>query len=66
LASPGAIFRLSENSLITKLEELSCAFPENFELRETAGIHQFYVLENITPSEILRSYYSVNSEVKVA
>jgi hypothetical protein len=66
MASPGAIFRLSENSLITKLEELSYAFPENFELRETAGIHQFYVLENITPSEILRSYYSVNSEAKVA
>ena len=66
VASPGAVFRLSENSLITKLEELSQAFPENFELRETAGIHQFYILENTTPTKMLDKYYSIESEAKVA
>ena len=66
MASPGAVFRLSENSLITKLEELSCAFPVNFELRETAGIHQFYILKSITSAEILRRHYSDNSEAQVA
>jgi hypothetical protein len=66
VASPGAVFRLSENSLITKLEELSQAFPENFELRETAGIHQFYILENTTLTKMLDKYYSIESEAKVA
>jgi len=66
VASPGAVFRLSENSLITKLEELSQAFPENFELRETAGIHQFYVLESITSESMLDKYYSIEAEAKVA
>jgi hypothetical protein len=66
VASPGAIFRLSENALITKLEELSQNFPENFELRETAGIHQFYVLEGVAPAEMLDKYYSIESEAKVA
>ena len=66
VASPGAVFRLSENSLITKLEELSQAFPENFELRETAGIHQFYILESITPEKMLDKYYTTESEAKVA
>jgi hypothetical protein len=66
VASPGAVFRLSENSLITKLEELSQAFPENLELRETAGIHQFYILESITPEEMLDKYYTTESEAKVA
>ena len=66
VASPGAVFRLSENSLITKLEKLSQQFPENFELRETAGIHQFYILEGINSAEMLEKYYSVDNEVKVA
>ncbi len=66
VASPGAVFRLSENSLITKLEELSQAFPENFELRETAGIHQFYILEDITLEAMLDKYYSIEAEAKVA
>jgi len=66
IASPGAVFRLSENSLITKLEELSQVLPANFELRETAGIHQFYILKNIAPAEILDNYYSIEPEVEVA
>ena len=66
VASPGAIFRLSENALITKLEELSQNFPENFEVRETAGIHQFYVLEGVAPAEMLDNYYSIKSKAKVA
>jgi len=66
VASPGAVFRLSENSLITKLEELSQVLPANFELRETAGIHQFYILKNIAPAEILDNYYSIEPEVEVA
>ncbi len=66
VASPGAVFRLSENSLITKLEKLSQQFPENFELRETAGIHQFYILENTTLTKMLDKYYSIESEAKVA
>jgi len=56
--SPGASFRLTENSLISMLESLVCSKPESFELRETAGLHQFYVLDDVEPLELLESHYS--------
>lgn len=66
IAAPGAVFRLSENALITKLELLSEKFPNNFDLRETAGIHQLYLLEPLEKQRLLSEYYSVNSEDLVA
>ena len=66
VASPGAVFRLSENSLITKLEMLANTFPDNFEVRETAGIHQFYILQDLDKKDILTKYYQHEVEAKVA
>lgn len=53
----GAIFRLTENSLITKLEQLIHKMPNIFEMRETAGIHQLYLLAEIEPMDLLSQHY---------
>jgi len=45
--APGIVFRLTENDLISKLEKLVHYLPGAFEIRETAGIHQLYRLEDI-------------------
>ena len=64
--SPGAVFRLTENALITRLESLVQQMPEYFELRETAGIHQFYLLQEISPVDLLRYHYSNQLEGRLA
>ena len=45
--APGAVFRLTENALIAKLERLIHRMPGVFEIRETAGIHQVYLLKQV-------------------
>jgi hypothetical protein len=55
--SPGAVFRLTENALITKLERLMHEVPGVFEIRETAGIHQVYLLEKVNPDFFLKLHY---------
>lgn len=53
----GSVFRLTENTLITKLEKLINYIPGLFELRETAGIHQLYKLEDVQPTKFLKKHY---------
>lgn len=60
LAAPGAVFRLTEECLIAKLEELIAWWPGAFELRESAGIHQLYRLAAPAPLEILQRHYGQN------
>ncbi len=55
--SPGAVFRLTENALLTKLEKLIHAMPGLFEIRDTAGIHQVYRLTEINPMDFLAFHY---------
>lgn len=55
--SPGAVFRLTENALLTKLEKLIHAIPGVFEVRETAGIHQVYRLTEVDPMRFLEFHY---------
>ncbi|MGB1271158.1 MAG: DUF4007 family protein, partial [Endozoicomonas sp.] len=55
--APGAVFRLTENDLITKLEQLAMSLPGKVEIRETAGIHQIYMLDDIAPTSLLKSHY---------
>ena len=56
--SPGSIFRLTESGLITKLEILVHLHPDTFAIRETAGIHQLYCLQdNINPIVFLQEHY---------
>ena len=56
-AAPGAVYRLSDEGLISKLEEMVSWLPGYFELRETAGIHQLYKLKQIEPQDALIHYY---------
>jgi hypothetical protein len=55
--SPGAVFRLTENALLVKLEQLIQAKPGYFELRETAGIHQLYRLDKADSMCFLKKHY---------
>lgn len=64
--SVGSIFRLTEDALISKLERLVSICPGIFELRETAGIFQFYKLSEISSSDLLNTYYKKNINSKVA
>jgi len=56
--APGSVFRLTENGLLTKLEQLVHYIPETFKIDDTAGIHQLYCLRAINPFEYLVKHYS--------
>jgi hypothetical protein len=58
----GAVFRLTENALLAKLERLVHYLPDLFELRETAGIHQLYKLEDVEPQQYLARHYGASIE----
>ena len=55
--SIGAVFRLSENALAKKLEDLISLTPGVFEIRDTAGINQLYLLQEKNPEDMLKQYY---------
>jgi hypothetical protein len=56
------VFRLTENALLAKLERLVHYLPDLFELRETAGIHQLYKLEDVEPQQYLARHYGASIE----
>ena len=58
----GAVFRLSENALIKKIEELIILSPGVFEIRDTAGIYQLYLLQESNPKDMLRDHYAPNTK----
>ena len=67
--APGLIFRLTENSLLTKLEKLIQLFPDLFAIDQTAGIHQFFILkelDNVDPFEMLKFHYEPKSKHEAA
>ncbi len=64
-ASPGAVYRLNEEGLIAKLEEMITWLPGVFELRETAGIHQLYRLKQIEPLDALDRYYEESNNSRL-
>lgn len=57
-AAPGAVFRLNEEGLMNTLEQVMEQYPDCYDLRDTAGVHQLYrrgaVLE---PLDALRAHY---------
>ena len=60
--SPGSVFRLNEAAFMFKLEELVRNYSDNFELRETAGLRQLYLLEPLSPTDLLKAYYQNSSQ----
>jgi hypothetical protein len=66
LAAPGAVFRLTEECLIAKIEAMIVWYPRSFELRQTAGIHQLYRLAPVSSLDILTHYYEEKNARKAA
>lgn len=58
IAVPGAVFRITEECLVAKLEDLMASRPGMFELRETAGLHQVYRLAEPVPLDFLERHYA--------
>ena len=56
--SLGSIFRLTEGAIDRHLEAVVQRWPGNFELRETAGIHQLYLLKPLSKLSVLKKHYS--------
>lgn len=57
-ASPGAIFRLNEEGLMTCLHQVMEDYPRMYELRDTAGVNQLYRLTPPQrPETVLTNYY---------
>jgi len=55
--APGAIFRLTEDALLTKIERLVSYIPGAFKIDDTAGIHQLYKLKKVNSFEYLKKHY---------
>lgn len=64
--SLAAVFRMTENSLIAKLENMVSLDSNLFELRETAGINQFYMTDEVNENDLLAKYYRKYTISKVA
>lgn len=56
-AAPGAVFRLTENDLVTKSEKLVDFIPGVIETRESAGTHQLYINKEVNPIDYLDKHY---------
>lgn len=59
IATPGSVFRLSEEGVVQKLEEMCRWMPGVIELRETAGIHQVYLVGNANKFDAISKHYGV-------
>lgn len=56
--APGAAFRLSEEGMMAALERVMDQFPDCYELRDTAGVHQICRRGAVLrPLDILSDYY---------
>jgi len=53
----GAIFRLTESALLAKIELLTAKFPQFFEIRDDAGLHQIFLIKPVNPITFLDDYY---------
>lgn len=58
----GSVFRLTENDLVTKLEKLVEFIPGIFEIRETAGQHQIYLLDTVDGLTFVSKHYENSRE----
>jgi hypothetical protein len=62
----GAVFRLTEGALLAKLERLIRDMPDVLAFRETAGIHQLYLLDDLKPLDMLSAHFEDSRERAVA
>lgn len=62
--SPGRIFRLDEDTMITYLESLNALTKGALQYGETAGLKQVYRHKDLNPMELLENYYEQHSFVR--
>ena len=56
--APGAVFRMTEEGLLHKIEELHEASPGDFRLDRTAGVYQLYSLRPTNPLRLLQDRHT--------
>lgn len=61
--APGAVFRLTENGLVAKLEALCAAHPHALRLDRTAGVFQLYKIAPLDSSDILKARYTTHERL---
>lgn len=62
----GSVFRLTESALLAKLERLVDAYPNCFQINETAGVNQFFRIDNsITSLSFLQKHYVIMERTSV-
>ncbi len=57
-AALGSVFRLTESDMVAKLERMAAYIPGQYEIRETAGIHQLYRVNEADPMIYLQKHYA--------
>ena len=61
--SIGSAFRLTESEFVARLERLCAIYPDNYNIRDTAGISQLYILSKPDPIDCLAIHYSDEARV---
>ena len=61
--APGAVFRMTEDGLIGKLETLCEKYPHALRLDRTAGVFQLYKIAPLDSLAILRERYAPNGKL---
>ena len=56
--APGAVFRMTEDGLVSKLEALCEEYPHALRLDRTAGVFQLYKMASLDSVEILKGRYA--------
>ena len=64
--APGAVFRMTEDGLVHRLEALCGAFPDSLRMNRTAGVYQLYKFTEFDARSILRAHYSSTARVRAA
>lgn len=61
--SLGGIFRLTEGEFVARLERICAMYPGHYEIRDTAGISQLYILSKPEPIVFLVDHYKPTQKV---
>jgi hypothetical protein len=56
-AAIGAVFRTTESQTLTLIEDAIRFIPGKFGINESAGVHQVYKLDDVSPIEYLKKYF---------
>ena len=61
--APGAVFRMTEDGLVSKLDTLCDAYPDALRLDRTAGVFQLYKIGPLESIRILQGHYAADERL---